>query len=205
LISKKFYKTLKTHNNMSTFISMDCETNGLHGRVYSVAFIRYENGVEKNRFCGSCPILGEKADWILQNPHLETVEGATNYTNEFELFAAASAWWKKQASTDNKDNEIKNSWGYTDFNGVPTLYHCGMIVEGGFFRRAVELGFLGQFEAPMAPIEVADFLRFMGENPYSVDSYAAKHGIDLPVGQTHNPIYDCQVAAAVYLDIIRKM
>jgi DNA polymerase III epsilon subunit-like protein len=53
----------------------------------------------------------------------------------------------------------------------------------------------------MAPIEAADHLRQCGENPYSVDSYAKKYGIELPDGETHNPLYDAHVAASVYLHI----
>ena len=186
---------------MNSFISLDCETNGLYGQVYAIAMQVYNNGKLAQSLCLSCPISGELDSWLVQNPHLIEVKGSTK-TTYLDMMNQAAEFYKQHACI-NEEGEVEMAWGNPNYNTTPILYHCGMIVEGGFFRTLRWIGLIGLFEAPMAPIEVADYLRMKGENPYSVDQYMDKYGLQKPVGSTHNPLYDCEVAAKVYLHLIK--
>lgn len=186
----------------NSFISLDCETNGLYGQVYSVAMQVYRKGILVDSICLSCPIEQELDGWLLNNPHLMVVDNSI-VCDSYESMMKQAADFYLHHSCRNDEGKVVEAWGSPNHNTTPVLYHCGMIVEGGFFRALREMGLIGLFEAPMAPIEVADYLRMKGENPYSVDEYVDKYGLKKPDGATHNPLYDCEVAAKVYLHIIK--
>lgn len=193
---------------MNKFISLDCESNNLadghghFGKPYAVAMQVWQNGEVISQFCGSCKIEGEIGDWLQKNPHLLTVNHSIQYSSYEEMMREAASFYLWH-SCRNDQGEVVQSWGAPDHNTTPVLYHCGMTVEGEFFRELKRLELIGIFQAPMAPIEVGDYLRLAGENPYSVDAYAQKHGIALPAGETHNPLYDCDIAARVFLHLQR--
>ncbi len=183
-----------------SFISLDCETNGLWGKPYAVAMVVYRNGQPAESLCLSCPIEGELDGWLVQNPHLVKVEGSEVVTYA-EMMRRAAEFYHHH-STRNDAGEVVEAWGNPDHNTTPVLFHCGMVVEGGFFRALREMELIGAFDAPMAPIEVADFLRSAGENPTSVDGYITKHALPTADGATHNPLYDARQAATAYLHLI---
>lgn len=183
-------------------ISLDCETNGLHGQIYAIAMQVYRNGILTDSICLSCPIEGELSNWLIENPHLIEVEGSIK-TTYYNMMKQAAEFYKYHACINDEGKVQFTEWGSIDYNTTPVLYHCGMIVEGGFFHLLRFNDYIGEYEAPMAPIEVADYLRMKGENPYSVDEYVEKYGLEKPKGATHNPLYDCEVAAKVYLHLIK--
>jgi hypothetical protein len=91
---------------------------------------------------------------------------------------------------------------YLKHKDATALWHMGHVVEAFLFRELVRLGFIGQFDAPYTPIDVSNDLRIAGEHADSVDKYAA--GYDLVIsdyGTTHNPLYDCEVAAKVWFHL----
>ena len=186
--------------NTKSFISLDCETNGLYGKPYAVAMVIYRNGIAQERLCLSCDIEEPLDGWLQQNPHLVEVEGSEKLPY-LEMMQKAAEFYKFH-SCINDNGDIVEAWGNPNHQTTPILYHCGMIVEGGFFRSLRELEMIGLFDAPMCPIEVGDFLRNIGENPLSVDSYIEKYGITKSNGITHDPLYDCEQAAKAYLHII---
>jgi hypothetical protein len=96
-----------------------------------------------------------------------------------------------------------NSWDAQD--GFRTLWHMGHIIETDLFCDAYHLGIIGEFDSPYCPIEVASILEAKGFAPDSVDKYAETHGIkiDAVEGGTHNPLYDCIIAAKVYFDLMK--
>jgi len=185
---------------MKSFISLDCETNGLYGKPYAVAMQVYRNGLPTESLCLSCPIEGELDGWLTQNPHLIKVEGS-EVTTYADMMQRAAEFYKYH-SCRNDAGEVVEAWGNPNHQTTPILFHCGMIVEGGFFRTLHEMGLIGHFDAPMSPIEVGDFLRLAGENPTSVDSYVEKHALPKAEGITHNPIFDATQAATAYLHLI---
>jgi hypothetical protein len=183
-----------------SFISLDCESNGLWGKPYAVAMQVYRNGQPTESICLSCGIEGELDGWLAQNPHLVTVENS-EVTTYAEMMRRSADFYSFHA-TRNDAGEVIEAWGKPDHNTTPVLFHCGMVVEGGFFRTLLEMNLIGAFDAPMAPIEVADFLRSAGENPASVDGYCEKFGLPKAAGAIHNPMYDSVQAATAYLHLI---
>jgi len=79
----------------------------------------------------------------------------------------------------------------------------GHIVEAHVFRELHRTGAIGEWDAPYTPIEVSELLRSAGYAADSVDGYLETNNLQIPtvVGGTHNPLYDCIVAAEVYFDL----
>jgi hypothetical protein len=71
------------------------------------------------------------------------------------MLQKAANFFKYHSCRNLLGEVMTNTWGYTDYGYTPILFHCGMIVEGGFFRELVLGGYIGYFDAPQAPIEVA--------------------------------------------------
>lgn len=182
------------------FISLDVEQNGLGGKTYAVAMVVYRDGQIVDQICLSCPVEEPISDWLIQNPELRIVDGSTVCSYE-EMLKQSTDFYKKYAQLD-VDGISATKWGYPDYNATRVLYHCGMVCEGSFFNELVSNGLLGQFERPMAPIEVAEYLALVGEDPYSVDSYCDGYDLDKTEYPTHNPLADAIRAANAYLHII---
>ena len=169
---------------MRLLVSIDAETNGLWGYPFAVALVVYnEDGKGVDQFVGRCPIEGTVDGWVAENV-LPAMEGIpVTHPALDALLADAAAFWLKYKS-----------------QGAEALWHMGHVVEAYLFRLMVERGYLGMWDAPYTPVEVAEILRCKGFAPDSVDSAAEKLGLPKPqvVGGTHNPLYDAEVAATVY-------
>lgn len=163
------------------FMSVDAETDGLWGKPFAVAAVVYKvfNGklVEEDRIC---LFYGEEIqnEWVKENvlPVLNMEPTNSSYSTMMEEFA--------HFYLENKD--------------ATTMWHMGHIVEAFLFREMHRLGYIGDWDAPYTPIEVATMLALVGKDPSSVDTYAKENEIVLPKGSTHNPLYDCIVAAKVF-------
>ena len=84
------------------------------------------------------------------------------------------------------------------------ICHMGYIVEAHLFREMHHLGHIGEWDAPYPLLDVSGNLQQVGEDPTSVDNYAKKHRLPITdYGSTHNPLYDCEVAAKVYMHLTR--
>lgn len=82
------------------------------------------------------------------------------------------------------------------------ICHMGYIVEAHLLREMHHLGFIGDWDAPYPLLDVSGNLQAAGEDPTSVDNYAKKHGLEVAdYGTTHNPLYDCEVAAKAYIHL----
>ena len=85
------------------------------------------------------------------------------------------------------------------------ICHMGYIVEAHLLREMHRLGFIGEWDAPYPLFDVSGNLQAAGEDATSVDAYAKKHGLKVSdYGTTHNPLYDCEVAAKAYIHLRRK-
>lgn len=86
--------------------------------------------------------------------------------------------------------------------GADIICHMGYIVEAHLLREMRRLGFIGDWNAPYPLLDVSGNLQAAGEDPTSVDGYAKKHGLHVAdYGTTHNPLYDCEVAAKAYIHL----
>jgi hypothetical protein len=182
------------------------ESNGLDGKPYAVAMVVYRNNKPTRQLCLATSVydLNEPIDqWLLDYPHLQSVPGA-ELVSYRELLSRSTSFFKYYAAQNDQD-ETQYAWGNPNVNFTPILYHCGMVVEGNFFRTLVDEGYLGKFERPMAAIEVADYLRLTGENPHSVDEYCEKFGLDMTQYETHNPLADAIRAANTFIHIQNRL
>ena len=135
--------------------------------------------------------------WVIENvvPHLqdipviEEVGVEIPYTHKPLLQAFAEYYNKLREQYD-----------------VRVLWHMGHVVEAHLFRQIVNLGYIGEWDAPYVAIEVASFLEAAGFQPDSVDKYATEKGIEVNVSgsSTHHPLYDCEVAYRVYQHLIKN-
>lgn len=189
---------------MNKIISIDAETNGLWGNPFAIAAIVYEKRpkmaqitntsgaetqvgwkwVETDRILLRLPDSVVTEPWVIEN-----------------VLPALSGIEPTHDSYEKMLNDFAHFYMSNKFEAT-VLYHMGHVVEAFLFRELVRLGFIGQFDAPYLPIDVANDLRLSGEQADSVDKYAA--GYDLAIsdyGTTHNPLYDCEVAAKVFFHL----
>ena len=169
---------------MKKILSFDAETNGLWGKPFAIAAIVYVDGEETNTFIGRCPIEGPTLPWVAENV-IPTLHGVDeNFTDYLSLLK-----------------------GFCDFylankNDATVIVHMGCPVETSIFKDAHSAGFLGDWDAPYPLLDIAGNLSQAGEDPTSPDSYVKKHNLSISdYGTTHNPLYDCEVAARVFIHL----
>lgn len=160
--------------------SFDAETNGLWGQAFSIAAIVYDNGMEVALFIGRCPIEGETNPWVKENvlPKMEDIPVTHNSYDEL------LADFAKFYLANKADAHV--------------IVHMGVPVESTLLKDAHVRGFIGDWDGPYPLIDIAGNLQQAGEDPTSVDSYVTKFGLKVSENNTHNPLYDSEVAAVVF-------
>lgn len=172
---------------MKKVFSFDAETDGLWGNPFSIAAIVYENEKEVARFISRLPDSVVKNEWVKSNvlPALENVKVSHySYINMIKDF---SSFYR-----EHKEN-------------CEFIYHMGYIVEAHLLREMHRLGGIGDWDAPYPLFDVSGNLQAAGEDPTSVDKYVEKNNLSVSeYGTTHNPLYDCEVAAKVYFHLMNN-
>lgn len=194
---------------MSKILSFDAETDGLWGQPFAIAAIVYEyknaispaswyagnpgtsqpipqGWIETARFLARLSDDVVKNDWVKENvlPAIQNVD-PTHETYEDML-------------RDFSDFYMQNK------NEADVICHMGFPVEAHLLREMHRLGFIGDWDGPFPLIDIAGNLKQSGENPKSVDEYAKKHALKISdYGSTHNPLYDCEVAARSYINLTK--
>ena len=160
--------------------SFDAETNGLWGQAFAIAAIVYDNGVEVARFIGRCPIEGEVNSWVAENvlPKMEDIP--VSHDSYDELLKAFADFYKSKKADAN------------------IIVHMGVPVESSLLKDMHSRGYIGDWDGPFPLIDLAGNLQQAGENPTSCDEYVAKYGLKVAEGNTHNPLYDSEVALVVF-------
>jgi hypothetical protein len=180
---------MKKINLSKNVISIDVESNGLWGDPFMIAAVVYHNGTEIERQTWRCPINGEISPWVRDNvlPQLEGV--------------------KENCESLNKMLKSFGSWWLSHKKGYEALWHMGHVVEAGLFRSLVEKKFIGEWDAPYTPIELATLLATAGYPADSVDSYLKNRGIKIEgvPGGTHNALYDALAAAKAYYLLLEEL
>ena len=179
---------------MKKIISVDAETNGLWGKAFAIAAILYTQEtddaawVEVDRIVVRLPDNFIKNQWVKDNclPRMKGIK-VTHYSYP-KMLSTFANWYN-----DNRKDTV-------------VLWHMGHVVEAFLFREMVDFAFIGEWDAPYTPIEVAEVLRCHGEDPASVDTYLKKKGVVISdvEGGTHNPIYDCIAAMTAYIELTTK-
>jgi hypothetical protein len=214
---------------MKKIISIDAETNGLWGKPFAIAAIIYElktvkclyvanhseyvqaelkfirvlneeelapqssgytecrvlrvpKWVETNKFIARLPDSAITDKWVKANVLPALASLPVTHGTTYDMLADFAAFYMKHKDAD-------------------TLWHMGHVVEAYLFRLLVQNRLIGEWDAPYCPIEVSEHLRQAGEKPDNVDAYAKKIGVTTEYGNTHNPLYDCEVAARVFFHL----
>lgn len=171
---------------MKKIFSFDAETDGLWGNPFAIAAIVYEDGQETARFIARLPDDMVYDSWAINNVIPALANVAPTHEIYEEMIAAFAIFYKM-----NKD-------------GADCICHMGYIVEAHLLREMHRLGFIGDWDAPYPLYDISGNLQSAGEDPTSVDGYAKKYALEIAdYGTTHNPLYDCEVAARVYMHLTK--
>lgn len=173
--------------NFKGIISIDAETNGLWGEPFAIAAIVYDEEYnEQDRFFARISDKFVTNGWVKENvlPTLSDLP-ITHQSLNGMLEGFARFWMKYKGE-------------------YQALWHMGHVVESYLFRLMVDKRIIGEWDAPYTFIEVSTALELAGEPADSVDGYAKRHNLELPDGSTHNPLYDCMVAAKVYHHLLES-
>lgn len=175
---------------LKRIFSIDAETNGLWGNPFSVAGIVYDidennNFTEIDRICLRLPNSFVTDSWVIENvlPTLNFKITHIEYEKMLKDFADF----------------------YLKYKEATVIYHMGHIVETHLFRELHKIKAIGYWDAPYAPLEVAEYLRMVNKDSDSVDNYAEEFNLTTKENNTHNPLYDCEVTAIVLEDILKKL
>lgn len=164
--------------------SFDAETDGLWGNPFAVAAIVYENGQETARFLARLSDAAVTNKWVAEN----VLPTLADVSPTHETYAAMLADFALFYKANKADAEC--------------VCHMGYIVEAHLLREMRRLDLIGDWDAPYPLYDVSGNLQAAGEDATSVDNYAKKHALEIAdFGTTHNPLYDCEVAAKVYLHL----
>lgn len=172
---------------MRIIMSVDAESDGLYGIPFAIGAIVYNDGKEVARYFGRIPNSEVSDRWVIDNvlPQLGPEDGDeyfVTHTHLIGMLSHFSDWW--------------NDWKV----GAEVICHMGVPVESSLFRLMNQAGFMGIFDGPYPLHEVATALLMVGQDPTSVDQYAKSNGIFVQ-GNPHNPLYDAEVAAKVYMQL----
>lgn len=163
--------------------SFDAESNGLWGKAFAIAAVVYSNGVEISKFVGRCTIEGDVDEWVKNNVLPKIEEIPVNYKNYKELIAGFADFYMK----NKKDADI--------------LVHVGFPVEVKILLDMHDFGFIGDWDAPYPLYDLSLYLAQAGENPISAKDYATKYGLSFLKEREHNPLYDAQLTARIFIHL----
>lgn len=170
--------------------SFDAETDGLWGRPFALGALVYdEQGNEISRFAARLPDDVVTNEWVKGNvlPALEGVE--VTHTKLRDMLGDFAKYYLQEKEDRN------------------VIVHMGVPVESGVLRGMHSKGMIGDFDGPYPLIDVAGHLQMAGEDPTSPDAYVKKHGLYIPTdfaGETHNPLYDSEVAYRVWRHLMQR-
>lgn len=158
-------------------VSLDCESNGLHGQVFAVAISVQEYGYEVSSWTARCPISGPVDPWVNENviPMIDDIP----VTHTYEQILLE--WRERYAA-------LKESW-HTLVCHVPWPVETQFLWEA---HRDVP------FSGPFPIIDIASMLFGVGSDPTELDAWLLKKGIEPPSGSPHDPLYDARQAAKAY-------
>lgn len=167
--------------------SFDAETDGLWGNPFAIAAIVYEDGEEVDRFLARLPDNVVGSEWTKLTV-LKAISNIEPTHQSYEgMIRSFSAFYMRHKE------------------GSYIIAHMGYIVEAHLLREMRRIGGIGDWDAPFPLHDVAGLLLAAGEDPTSVDSYAEKHNLQIKhFGTTHNPLYDCEVAAKVFMHLMER-
>ncbi|MFC1618113.1 hypothetical protein ACFL2B_02430 [Patescibacteria group bacterium] len=174
---------------MKKLFSFDAETNGLWGEAFAIAAIVYdENGNETHRFLGRCPIEGAVDEFVGEKvlPQMTTIP--VTHADYASMLADFAEFYLANKA------------------GADVIVHMGVPVEARLIADMHAGGMIGDWDGPYPLIDISGNLMQAGENPCSVDDYAKKFDLEVrDFGSSHNPLFDSEVAARVFLHLRERI
>jgi len=172
---------------MKKIFSFDAETNGLWGQAFAIGVLVYdEQGTEVTRFVGRLPDTEVTDEWVRTNVLPQLTAVAVTHDDYDALLADFAKFYL----ANKQDADV--------------VVHMGVPVESTLLKDMHTRGLIGDWDGPYPLHDVAGYLAQAGEDPASVDGYVRKHGLVIVgdfAGGTHNPLYDSEVAAQVYMHL----
>lgn len=168
-------------------LSLDAETNGLWGKAFAIAARLYDAvGNVLAEFIGRCPIEGDVDEFVRDNVLPQMTDIPISHPDRDSLLAAfAEFYLANKADAD-------------------VIVHMGVPVESKLFTDMYARGLIGDWDGPYPLLDISGALAQAGEDPTSCDGYVRKYGLELSAdfaGGSHNPLYDSEVAARVWMHL----
>jgi hypothetical protein len=165
-------------------LSVDVESNGLHGQPFAIGAICTDDSQPTAVYRARCPINGPVDPWVEANV-LPALAGMP------ELFAADDHPYASMLADFA-------AWFDANKDGATVIAHCGVPVEARLFADMVGGLDRDPFSGPFPLHDLATLLYAVGADPLSTDGYRAAHGLTLTPAfeglSPHNPLYDAAVA-----------
>jgi len=171
-----------------TIFSFDAETNGLWGQAFAIGARLYDgvSGEVLAQFVRRCPIEGTVDGWVQNNVLPQMTEVPVSHADYSALLSDFAGFYLA-----NKD-------------GADVIVHMGVPVEAKVLIDMHAHGLIGAWDGPYPLLDVSGHLAQAGEDPTSVDGYRSKYGLELSAdfaGGSHNPLFDSEVAARVFIHL----
>lgn len=163
-------------------ISLDVESNGLHGQCFAFAASVQERRQGEQYVCQTrVPIVGTVDGWVREHvlPVIDGPQGILRSAGDVETMAMQ---WREL-------------YGPLKAEGYAVVVHVGWPVEHRFLWDA---HWSGPFTGPFPVWDVAPMLGLAGYDPTGVDGFLATKGLPRPPGQPHHPLYDARATAEAF-------
>jgi hypothetical protein len=173
-------------------LSVDVESNGLYGQPFAIGAIVGTQAGPWTLFLADCPIEGPVDPWVAEHVLPVLDDRAVMHFNDLpNLLGHFGEWWDRHRT------------------GATVVAHIAQPVEARMFADLIHIIGRDPFSGPFPLHDVATLLLAAGENPESVDTYIARHGIDPGKGFTemgpHNPLYDARVAQCAAWHLLDRL
>lgn len=187
-------------------LSIDAETNGLHGQIFSIGAVYVDTTMGKaEQFIEKVSIVEFADPWVVDNvlPHLEGIE-ALDKTVDDDVYGTEKLLLKKFIEFYK---ECKEKAG----DKLIVLGHMVCPVEANIFIKARNYGLMEDFDGPYPLHDVASMLLLLKEKTDSVDEYVKKCELKSKLNlnnfckKPHNPLYDSEQAFKVFWHIINRI
>lgn len=167
-----------------TIISLDCESNGLHGQIFAIGVSIQNNGEEDSSWIARCPIRGPIDPWVRDNV-LPSLEGIP-YSSESE----------EQLQEQWRD------WFLAEGAGGLVVCDVPWPVEARFLWESHKNE---PFSGPFPICDIASMLIARGQSALDgVAAYLKSRNIPITEGKEHNPLVDARRSAQAYWELISK-
>lgn len=173
---------------MTTIVSLDCESNGLHGSITAAAATLQVDGREVDTWVARAPLMAPVDPWYAEHVNPAIGHIPVTHASYAEML---NGWIARQFD-----------WrGPRDTPAPLIVCNCPWPVEARFLWRAHHDV---PFSGPYPLIDVASMLAAIGADPLDESGYLASQGIAPPEGVAHDPLYDARRTAQAYWSIVSR-